>query len=189
MKKLLSIALLMICIISFAKAQNGITNGVITNQDRTVPKIKPNSTITLIPSFRNGGAAALYEPATFANKKKTKIPVNLIIKNNGVAKSKPCKVIFYVHFQAPRTFSEVEHGVAEGAFNDAEISEPLPLQALAQGEELVIKHAFVFRKFPNLAPGKKVRLTAQIFYTIPDEETDTRNNTSRVFEVELVTEN
>ncbi|WP_231490972.1 hypothetical protein [Pedobacter sp. Leaf170] len=187
MKKLLSIALLMTCFISFAKAQKGRETGVFINPDRKIVQIKPDLSILLIPGLTNGGTEAIYQPATVETKNKTKIPKNLIIKNIGLATSKPCKVILYVHFQAPRTFSEVEHGVAEGAFNDAAISDPLPLPALTQGQDLGKEHSFVFNTFPNLSPGKKVRLTAIIIYPTPAAEASTDNNTSRKFEVGLVT--
>jgi hypothetical protein len=187
MKKLLFIVMLMICFISFANAQKGKKDDVFNNPNNKAARILPDLNILLIPQLRNGGTDAIYEPVPGVTGR-IKIPVNLIIKNVGFATSKPCKVVLYAHYQRNRTLSEIEHGVAEGAFNDAAVSEPMLLEALEQGKDIGRKHAFTFNRFPNLAPGKKVRLKAVITHPGINGELNTDNNTSREFEVILVTE-
>jgi hypothetical protein len=187
MKKLLSIVMLMICFISFANAQKGKKDDVFNNPNNKAARILPDLNILLVPRLTNGGTEAVYEPVAGVSGR-IKIPVNLIIKNVGFATSKPCKVVLYAHYQRNRTLSEIEHGVAEGAFNDAAVSEPMLLEALEQGKDIGRKHAFTFNRFPNLAPGKKVRLTAIIFYQPVNGELSNDNNKSREFEVSLTTE-
>ncbi len=97
-------------------------------------------------------------------------------------------VVLYAHNQRNRTLSEIEHGVAEGAFNDAAVSEPMLLEALEQGKDIGRKHDFTFNRFPNLAPGKKVRLTALIIHLPVNGELSNDNNKSREFEVILTTD-
>ena len=172
--------------IANANAQKGNANTATINPISKLARNLPDLNILLIPRLTNGGDDAIYQPvAGIAGR--VKIPVDIIIKNIGFASSKPCKVVLYAHYQRNRTFSEVEHGVAEGAFNDAAISEPMPLLALEQGKDVVRSQAFIFSRFPTLAPGKKVRLTAVISYPTGSAELEISNNTSRTFEVNLVT--
>ena len=187
MKKIVSIVMLMICFISFANAQKGKKDDVFNNPNNKAARILPDLNILLVPQLRNGGSEAVYQPVAGASGR-IKIPVNLIIKNVGFATSKPCKVVLYAHYQRNRTLSEIEHGIAEGAFNDAAVSEPMFLEALTQGKDIGRKHAFTFNRFPNLAPGKKVRLTAIIIYQPVNGELSNDNNKSREFEVGLTTE-
>ena len=188
MKKLLSITLFIICFISIAKAQKGKlpTGVIITNPERKVVVSLPDLNILLIPKLTNGGVDAIYEPVAGVPGR-IKIPVDMIIKNIGFATSTTCKVVLYARFQRTRSFSEVEHGVAEGAFNDLVISEPITLLALEQKKDVLRTHSFVFNRFPTLAPGKKVRLVAEIIYPTINGEITTTNNVSRTFEVNLVT--
>lgn len=179
--------MLMICLISFAKAQKGRKDDVVVNPDNNIARNLPDLNILLVPKLTNGGTEVIYQPVAGVPGR-IKIPVDLIIKNIGFVTSKPCKVVLYARFQTPRSFSEVEHGVAEGAFNDLVISEPMPLLALAQGKDVLRKHLFVFNRFPNLQAGKKVRLFAEIIYPMTNGEITTTNNVSRTFEVSLVTE-
>lgn len=179
--------MLLICVISFANAQKGKKDDVVVNPANNVARNLPDLNILLVPKLTNGGTEAVYQPVAGVAGR-IKIPVDVIIKNIGFATSKLCKVVLYARFQTPRSFSEVEHGVAEGAFNDLVISEPMPLLALEQGKDVLRKHSFVFNRFPNLATGKKVRLFAEIIYPVINGELTTNNNVSRTFEVSLVSE-
>lgn len=187
MKKLLSIVLLMISFISFANAQKGKKDDVFNNPNNKASRVLPDLNILLVPQLRNGGSEAVYQPVSGVAGR-IKIPVNIIIKNIGFATSKTCKVFLYADYQRNRTSSEIERGVPDGAFNEAVASEPMLLEALEQGKEIGRKHAFTFNNFPNLAPGKKVRLSALIIHAPANGELRNDNNKSREFEVILVTE-
>lgn len=186
MKKLVSIVMLMICFISFANAQKGKKDDVFNNPNNKAARILPDLNILLVPRLTNGGTDAVYEPVSGVPGR-IKIPVNIIIKNIGFATSNPCKVFLYADYQRNRTSSEIDRGIPEGAFNDAAVSEPMFLEALTQGKDIGRKHAFTFNRFPNLAPGKKVRLTAIIIYQPVNGELSNDNNKSREFEVGLTT--
>ena len=179
--------MLMICFISFANAQKGKKEDVFNNPNNKAARVLPDLNILLVPQLRNGGSEAVYQPVAGVPGR-IKIPVNIIIKNVGFATSKPCKVFLYADYQRNRTSSEIDRGVAEGAFNEAAVSEPMLLEALPQGKEIGRKHAFTFNQFPNLAPGKKVRLTALIIYLPINGELSNDNNKSREFEVILTTD-
>lgn len=185
MKKLFAIVMLMMGIISFANAQKGKKEGVFINTNNKASSIQPDLNILLVPKLTNGGTDVIYEPVAGVAGR-IKITVDLIIKNIGFASSKPCKVFLYVDYQRDRTSSEIARGVAEGAFNDAAVSEPMLLESLPQGKEIGRKHAFTFNRFPNLASGKKVRLSALIIHAPANSELRSDNNKSRELEVNLV---
>jgi hypothetical protein len=161
-----------------------VSTGVAITPNNGGAKILPDLAFDLIPALSSGGNA--YE-AVAGIPDRIKIPLRFIVKNIGNATSKSCKVQLYIRYQGIRTFTEIEHGnVPEGSYNRMAISEPMELQAIEKGKDVLRNHAFVFTRFPEEAWGKRVKIEAEIINPGVNSEITKSNNSSTPFEFDLV---
>jgi hypothetical protein len=176
--------IIVVVITSNALAQKLKTSSEASIKPVNSEAILPDLTFDLIPGLSGGGKA--YEPVP-GMPKRIKIPVRFIVKNIGNANSKPCKVLLLIRYQGIRTFAEIEHGnVSEGSYNRLVTSEPMQLQAIEKGKDVLKNHAFVFATFPEEAWGKRIKIEAEIINPGLNSEISKSNNSSTPFEFDLV---
>lgn len=179
MKKLMLITSLLLGGLYSANAQKGKVNDVVLNPNKAVVRVLPDLIFDLIPVIIGGGQG-LGSASSSIN-----IPINFIVKNIGLASSKPCKVYAHLTYQRPRTRVEIEQGTAADAWLGFVISEPVALQAIINGKDALEKQNFVFTNIPEDAWGKRIRLSLKIEYGILNGEQSVKNNQSDFVEFTL----
>lgn len=176
---LVSFTSLSVCV---AQKPKKVTGATITANNGAA-KLLPDLTFDLIPALAGGGNA--YETVT-GRPGAIKFPMSFIVKNIGNAVSKTFKVEVEILYQAPRTLVEVEQGVPAGAYNRGIRSEPVTVEAIEKGKDVLKNHAFIFPNFPEAAWGKRIRIIAHIVYPVYNGEILSSNNSSSPYEFDLV---
>ncbi len=182
MKKLIITTSLLLGGLYSANAQKGKINDVLLNPNKAVVRALPDLTFDLIPVLVGSGEGFDRLSGT-ANS--IRIPINFIVKNIGLASSKPCKVYAHLTYQRQRTRAEIEQGTAADAWLGFVISEPAALQAIINGKDVLEKQNFTFSNIPEDAWGKRIRLSLKIEYGILNGEQSVKNNQSDFVEFTL----
>lgn len=183
MKKLLLITAFLLGMLNANAQKDKVKSEVIGSPNKSVSRALPDLTFELVPVLVGAGNGFEKLSGTTNN---INIPVNFIVKNIGLANSKPCKVYAHLTYQRPRTRVEIEQGTAAEAWLGFVISEPVALQAIIYGKDVLEKQNFVFRNIPEEAWGKRIRLTLKIEYGILNGEQSAKNNQSDFVEFTLL---
>lgn len=141
-----------------ANAQKGkVQPGVMANPNSAVSRALPDLTFDLIPVILAGG-----EPLerVLGTKATVKMDINFIVKNIGVVNSKPTKVYAtYSFLGTQRVGTEIVETMRH--FNSAE----LPVPAIQNGKDELLKLTFYFQNTPEQAFGKDVKVSLTIVTT------------------------
>ena len=173
MKNIVAIIALVTSIVLSANAQKGkVQNGVMANPNSAVVKALPDLTFDLIPVILGGG-----EPLerVLGTKASVKMDINFIVKNIGVINSKPTKVYAtYSFLGTQRVGTEIVETMRH--FNSAE----LPIPAIQNGKDELLKLTFYFQNTPEQAFGKDIKVSLTIVTTGPSSqpELSLKNNKS-----------
>ena len=150
MKKLMMITSLLLGGLCSANAQKGKINEAVLNPNKAVVRALPDLTFDLVPVVVTGGSGVERVPGT---KTSVKIAINFIVKNIGLADSKPTLVYAeYSFIGTQRVGTDLRPSTIHVE------SERLPLPAISMGRDELIKYAFIFKNTPEQAIGKDVKL-------------------------------
>ncbi len=139
-----------------ASAQKGkVQTGLAGNPNKAVSRALPDLTFELVPVLVGTGVEKVEGiPGRIM------IPINFIVKNIGLTDSKPTAV--YAEYSYKGT-QRVAYDIRESIIHIQ--SDPMPLQTIAMGKDVLRKHNFVFKTTPEQAYGKEVKLRLVIVST------------------------
>ncbi len=124
-------------------AQKVNTNtGVAANQNKAVSRALPDLTFHLVPVLVGSGNGVEKLDDTSG---RIKIPINFIVKNIGFTTSKPTTI-----------YAEYSYMSSQGLISIK--SNPMFLQVIEPGKELLLKHQFSFKPTPEQAYGRALKL-------------------------------
>lgn len=158
MKKLILIISLLISGLCSANAQKGKPRtDVMANPNKVVARILPDLTFDLVPVLV-GGSNSIQKVEGIPGR--LKMTVNYIVKNIGFADSKPTSV--YAEYSYMGT-QRVAYDIRESIIHIR--SNPISLQAIEKGKDILRKDAFVFNTTPDQAYGKELKMRLVIVFT------------------------
>ncbi|RZL24374.1 MAG: hypothetical protein EOO96_23270 [Pedobacter sp.] len=146
-------------------AQKANTNtGVVVNPNKAVSRALPDLTFHLVPVLVGSGNGVEKLDDTSG---RLKIPINFIVKNIGFTTSKPTTVYAEYGYLSSQNVIYIK-------------SDPMLLQSLEPGKEVLLKHQFIFKPTPEQAYNKalKLRLVIAVSGANNKNELLVNNNTS-----------
>ena len=125
----------------YAQKVNNNT-GVVVNPNKAVSRALTDLTFHLVPVLVGSGNGVEKLDDTSG---RIKIPINFIVKNIGFTTSKPTTV-----------YAEYSYLSSQGLISIK--SNPMILQAIEPGKEVLLKHQFIFKPIPEQAYNKPLKL-------------------------------
>lgn len=151
MKKLLMILALLVGVLLSANAQKDkVKNAVVGNPNKLASRALPDLTFELVPVLVGAGNGVEKVEGIPG---RINIPINFIVKNIGLAISKPTSVYAEYSFLCTQ---RVGNDMKESIIHIR--SDLMPLQAIEPGKEVLRKQNFTFKTTPEQAYGKPLKL-------------------------------
>ncbi len=170
MKKLIIIITLLISGLVSANAQKGKKTDVIVNPNVAASRALPDLTFEFIPVLVGNGVEKVEGiPGRIM------VPINFIVKNVGLVISKPTTV--YAEYSYLGT-QRVAYDIRESIIHIK--SDPMQLQAIEPGKEVLRRQNFTFKTTPEQAYGKLLKLKLIIVVAGSNNQNEllVSNNTS-----------
>jgi hypothetical protein len=171
MKNLIIISALLFCGICTANAQKAKTKtGVAGHPNVVASRALPDLTFELVPVLVGNGVEKVAGiPGRIT------VPINFIVKNIGLTASKPTTVYAeYSYLGTQRVANDIRESIIHIK------SDPMQLQAIEPGKEVLRRQNFTFQTTPEQAYDKplKLRLIIVVAGANNQNELLVSNNTS-----------
>lgn len=151
MKKLLMILALLVGMLLSTHAQKDkVKPTVLVNLNKSVSRALPDLTFELVPVLVGAGNGIEKVEGIPG---RINIPINFLVRNIGLAISKPTTVYAEYSFLGTQ---RVGNDMKESIIHIR--SDVMPLQAIEPGKEVLRKQNFTFKTTPEQAYGKPLKL-------------------------------
>ena len=180
MKKLFMILALIVGVLFSVHAQKDkVKPAVLRNPNKSVSRAFPDLTFELVPVLVGAGNGVEKVDGIPG---RINIPINFMVKNIGLATSKPTTVYAEYSFLGTQ---RVGNDMRESIIHVR--SDVMPLQTIEPGKEVLRKQNFTFKTTPEQAYGKplKLRLVIVVAGSNNQNELLVSNNTSDELSIKI----